>query len=365
MDFQSKIKLALENSNLEDFCFKESLIAGDECILVTPNRQSVEWNIYNVYLRSVIYRKSDFYPVSLGFFKFANWGEKPDVFPVPSSLDDSRAVLKLDGSLLCLSSYKGQAIIRSRGTFDFYQLDNGHEIDILKKKYPKVFKESLEKPDYSFIYEFVTPSMKIVIDYPEPDIYLIGVINHKNYSLISQGVLDIIANNLGVKRPEYFKFDSIADMLRMVKDWEGKEGIVLYSNRGQELTKIKADKYLTAHYFKSTCNFNSLFDLFFEFGCPEDISVFESLLIKNFDCDYETLKMAKLHIENILDSYKLAKTQVSNLMVFVNEHRDLEQKLYAQKVLTEHKKYSSFLFQLRKLGKLDNSLMRKLMELNN
>lgn len=362
MNFQSKIELALNNSNLEEFSFKESLIAGEQCILVTPKCQGVVWNKYNTILRSVIYEKYSLLPVSLSLKKFGNWGEKPDVFHTPSSLEGSLATLKIDGSLLCTSYYKGQQIIRSRGTFDFYQLDNGHEIDILKKKYPKVFQESLEKSGHSFIYEFVTPSMKIILSYPEPDIYLIGAIKHEDYSLVSQADLDVLADKLEVKRPDYFKFDSIADMLRMVKEWDGREGIVLYSDKDQNLTKVKADKYLAAHYFKSTCSFNSVFDLFFEFGCPDQPDEFERLLVKNFDCDYETLSIAKNHIDKTIASYRQAKSRASDLMVFVNQNAQLNQKDYAQKVLTEHKKYSIFLFQLRKLGKLDNNSMRKLME---
>ena len=61
------------------------IIAGDNCFLVTPMRMGVDWTQQNKVLRSSVWN-SDGELVSAGFAKFVNWGEKPDVFPVPTSL---------------------------------------------------------------------------------------------------------------------------------------------------------------------------------------------------------------------------------------------------------------------------------------
>lgn len=50
----------------KSFNFKDCVIAGDECVLVTPKDMGVEWNEDNKYFRSSIWRKSDMHPVSLG-----------------------------------------------------------------------------------------------------------------------------------------------------------------------------------------------------------------------------------------------------------------------------------------------------------
>lgn len=50
----------------KQFNFKDCVIAGDECVLVTPKDMGVEWNEENKIFRSSIWRKSDMYPISLG-----------------------------------------------------------------------------------------------------------------------------------------------------------------------------------------------------------------------------------------------------------------------------------------------------------
>ena len=160
--FQEKIKIALENSNPEDFNFKDCVICGDECVLVTPKNPSVKWTQKTKYLRSVIYRKSDHYPVSLGFPKFVNWSENQENFPLPASLEGCEINTKIDGSLLIVSSYEGEQIIRTRGTVSARLLDSGFEIEILKKKYPKALSvfvtfenyATFEKDPLGFIDEY-------------------------------------------------------------------------------------------------------------------------------------------------------------------------------------------------------------------
>ena len=79
-----------------EFNIKDCIIAGDECILVTPKQISVKWTDENKIFRSSIWRKSDMYPVSLGFKKFTNLGEQPTFEPIDSHTD-FEFVRKLDG----------------------------------------------------------------------------------------------------------------------------------------------------------------------------------------------------------------------------------------------------------------------------
>lgn len=352
------MKIDLEKIDKESFNVKSGIIAGEECFLITPKELSIKWTQGTKHLRSSIWNKNGEL-VSASFPKFSNWGENEENFPLPKSLENTRAVEKIDGSLLCLSFYKNEAVIRSRGTFDFYKLENGHEIDILKQKYPKVFGYSLVNPCFSYLYEFVTPSRKIIIDYPEPDIYLIGAISHCDYSLVTQKQLDDIARDIEVKRPNYYTFNSIIDMLVMVKDWKNKEGIVLYSNNDSDLHKIKSADYLKKHYFKSTCNLNSLLDLYFEWDYP-DIPSFRDRLGREFD--FECLKIAESLIKDIETALYKVMNKIMEFGAINNENKRLIQKDYANLVLTKYKEDSSYLFQLRGKGELDKKSLRKLME---
>lgn len=114
----------------EQFNFKEVEISGDACWLITPKDMATKWDNENFRFRSCLVRQEDNLVISQGFGKFTNYGERPDFQP----WDDTQkfeARHKLDGSLLIVSKYKGELIIRTRGTVDARQLANGHEIDFL------------------------------------------------------------------------------------------------------------------------------------------------------------------------------------------------------------------------------------------
>ena len=59
----------------KQFNFKDCVIAGDDCVLVTPKDMGVEWNDDNKIFRSSIWRKSDGKLISAGFKKFVNYFE--------------------------------------------------------------------------------------------------------------------------------------------------------------------------------------------------------------------------------------------------------------------------------------------------
>ena len=114
------------------------MIAGEKCFLVCPKDFGVQWNKDNLIFRSSIWNEQG-EPVSLSFKKFFNWEEQKELVPFPSSTKNCSLIEKKDGSLLIISKYKNQIIHRTRGTFDASNLENGHEIEFLKQKYPKVF----------------------------------------------------------------------------------------------------------------------------------------------------------------------------------------------------------------------------------
>src|SRR6478736_1724569 len=122
----------------EEFNYKPVVIAGDDLLLITPKDMGTHWNDVNQYFRSAIVDPINYTCVSRGFSKFVNFGERPEF----QSWDNNapfEARHKIDGSLLIVSEYKQELIIRTRGTTDARQMNNGHEIDILIKKYPVVF----------------------------------------------------------------------------------------------------------------------------------------------------------------------------------------------------------------------------------
>lgn len=320
----------------EQFNIKDCVIAGDDCVLVTPKSMAVEWNEQNKYFRSSIWRKSDMYPVSLGFRKFTNYGEKPAFEPLP--VDDYLEVItKVDGSCLIVSKYKGELIVRTRGTVDASKLENGHEIELLKKKYPKAFNNALLDNDHTFLFEWTTPTNRIVLqESDEPTLWLIGIVMHKDYSYVHQRYLDIFAQQIEVKRPRtYIKFagEDIELLKSNIEHLNNIEGVVVYTGNGQILKKIKTLRYLEWHkVFTGIDTVDHLFEWFVKYGTPKR-DKFEEELANDFD--WELVTTLKPLMDELYKKSKFISDQALKIILYFNnpDFIQLDRKGKAQKIL--------------------------------
>lgn len=261
--------------------------------------------------------------VSAGFKKFFNWGEKPELTFTPFSTKANGGINvleKIDGSLLIVSMYKGNLIHRTRGTIDASNLDTGMEIFLLMEKYPKAFEFEVNEEgtaNYSLLYEWVSPNNIIVMKYDNVDITLVGKINHEDYSMATQKELDEISSKIGVKRPNYFYFDSIKQMLTNVENFKGVEGVCVYCNHDQNIRKLKSEWYLSLHRMKSDlCSLEKVLDVYLSMDMPE-YNTFYSLLSEVYD--FEILKNAQPYISRCCDAWKQVKNITEGMINFVNE----------------------------------------------
>lgn len=331
-----------------EFNIKDCIIAGDECVLVTPKQIGVKWTDENKIFRSSIWRKSDMHPVSLGFKKFTNLGEQPTFEPIDSHTD-FEFVRKLDGSLLIVSQYKGELIVRTRGTIDASTLENGHEIALLKEKYPKAFDNFwLKSENQTLLFEWTTPTNRIVLkESDEPTLWLIGIVTHKesdvdpfmmfmgvthtSYTYFTQSQLDEQAVYLGVPRPERYELN-LPGVTEYLKDKDSIEGVVIYSNRGQTLKKVKTPRYLYMHKaFTGIKNVDHLFDLFVEYGQPQREN-FETLLATNFD--WELVTALTPLMDEMYSKCKRIADRITWIILYVNnpDFIELDRKSKAQKI---------------------------------
>ena len=336
------------------FNFKDCVVAGDECVLVTPKDMGVEWNEYNKYFRSSIWRKSDMHLVSAGFKKFTNLGEQPAFEPIDGH-DDLEFVRKLDGSLLIVSQYKGELIIRTRGTVDASLLENGHEIELLKEKYPMAFDNLwLRREGYTLLFEWTTPTNRIVLkETTEPTLWLIGIVNHKDYSYFTQLELDQQALSLGVPRPERYELN-LSNVAEYLKDKDSIEGVVIYSNQGQTLKKVKTPRYLYMHrMFTGVKTINHLFDVFVEYGEPKR-EEFEKQLADKFD--WELVTSLTPLMDGLYTKTKFIADKVLGIILYL-ENPDfnlLDRKGKAQKILEYFPDYAWIAFSILDGKKLDS-----------
>ena len=358
------MKINLEKDvDLDSFMSHDHFINGEVVTLVQPKHIGAKWNKNNLHFRSSVWN-SEGTLISASFPKFFNWGEQPDLSPVPTSLKNCTVVEKLDGSTLIVSKYKGQIILRTRGTVDAHTMDNGHELEIFKEKFLNSINHAT--PDtwnVSILFEWVSPQNKIVINYgAEPDWYLVGIVRHDDYSLFDQSELDMWAKNKNFKRPQTYTFTDINDLLQNVQHWVGKEGVVIYSQNDQVLHKVKSFQYLKLHAFKGNATFENTIELFFEFGMPS-YQEFEIKLIEKFD--YECYNMVRGFISTICDGYKEVLKIVDGMNNFVNKIKTLPtRKEQAVAVFSSYGKESnrsSYVFSLLDGKQLDRHQLMKLL----
>jgi len=349
----------------EQFKYKDCVIAGDDCWLITPSDMSTKWEDDNARFRSCIVRKSDNYVVSQGFGKFTNFGERPDFQPWDNSWK-IEARHKLDGSLLIVSKYKGDLIIRTRGTVDARQLDNGHEIDVLIKKYPKAFDfGSHEYSNITLLYEWTTPSNIIVLrEHDEPTLTLVGMVNNDNCYYYHQNFLDEIAKDMGVNRPEKYEYNSVEECILDVAAWTGKEGVVLYSPDGQTLKKIKADEYCELHKLATGIKgIKQVLDVFM--ASPKFYIYREFYNYIETTLDFEIAEKCKDFINDVTEAYGKVVHTITQMKIYVDSNvRFLDtRKEQAMQLQLKYKEvYLAIAFKVLDNQDIEDKFIKKAME---
>lgn len=347
MDFK------LPDSN--QFNFKDCTIAGDECVLVTPKDMGVVWTDENKYFRSSIWRKSDMKLMSASWRKFTNYGEQPDFEPLPPKTP-IRAITKIDGSCIIVSNPTGELIVRTRGTVDASMLPNGHEIEFLKKKYPKAFDNSfLDCGLYSLLFEWTTPTNRIVLkESEEPTLWLTGMIFHPTYTYVDQHNLTQYAEEFGVERPKTFSvvFDGDIEWLKKkIEPLEDIEGVVIYDDlTGQTLKKLKTSRYLFLHrIFTGVKTVDHLFDIWKDSGYLFYYD-FKEYLAEQYD--HELVVSLNDLIEELFVIRDKISVITKDINEFVNQgdFKSKPRKEQAQEILATWGKWSGVAFNILDKG---------------
>jgi len=242
-----------------------------------------------------------------------------------SEKKDAIATLKLDGSLLIRSVYKGQVMFRTRGSFGYEFLDNASEMEWFKAKYPALFDPTLME-GYSLLLEWTSPANVIVIKYPEPELTLIGGILHApDLPYLTMKQVEWTASFLGLPCVKWFPLTKAGwdEMLGDLETESTIEGYVLRLHGEQTLVKVKCVPYLTKHGLKSTLSTEKLVDMWFQQGQP-DYKTFCDNFMKDFD--EETFMWALGAISNLFDGVKEYNLITTHMAGKALERRGLSRK---------------------------------------
>ena len=348
------MKINISEINTEFFYINEKVI-GDIPVLSIHQRPNCVWDKDNLILRASVWSK-DGELISASYKKFFNWEEQPDLSSKPLSLSGCKLIEKIDGSAFIVSNFKGNLITRTRETVNIDNLPTKGEVDEFKIRYPKAF---IVDECRSYIYEWVTPANRIVLDYKEPDIYLTGVIEHSDYSMWEQDKLDEFALEIGVKRPRTFEFSTIDDMIIAVKEFKGIEGVCVYFNHGQTIKKLKAIQYLTFHSFKYGMSLDNTLELFFKFGKP-NYNEFMNKIAQEFD--WECAEFIRGFVSRICDASVEVNKIITAMKSFADSVKHLNRKEAAEKIISAYGKTSrsGFVFNLLDNKDINEDGLKKL-----
>lgn len=170
---------------------------------------------------------------------FNEWEkEKSDI-----NWDTAQAQEKLDGSLVCVFWNGTYWEITTRGSF--YPIDGNEKNTDFAELFRKHFNcFHLLNYRLCYIFELITKQNRIVTNYKEEMIYLIGVRNTSRCEELSRYTLDAIALGIEVKRP---KTHDVSDLNRckLLFDYlrDDEEGLVVVDDSFNRI-KLKQKSYL-------------------------------------------------------------------------------------------------------------------------
>jgi hypothetical protein len=357
-----KVDLPIEEGY---FNIDPCVFCGIDGYLITPQADA-KWNKNNLHLRSIIIDKEN-NVLSCGFPKFFNYGEKPECYPSPEKYYDWKIEEKKDGSLLIVDYVNGQLNMRTRGTSSYITQKNYEEFELFPKKYPKVVDFLSNNNNLSLLFEMITPSNVIVIRPKDVEFTFLNAVDKDNLKLVSPEYLLDIWRAIGCpSTPEQYSFNDSRDLQSiygLIKQWKGKEGIVLTYNNGQNKIKFKSDWYVFISRIKSQLNStNNLIEYYLKSKMP-DVETFLNKI--ETDYDYEIAIQLKDEIEKICNAGEEVKKIIHNMKDFVNSIRGFKtRKQQAEHIVTTYGNVnrSSFAFSLLDGKELDDIQIFKLID---
>jgi RNA ligase len=257
---------------------------------------------------------------------------------------------KIDGSAFIISSYCGQIVTSTRGSFVSEQAVKGREI--LATRY----KDFVPNPQYTYFCEIVYPENTIVIRYGVTNIFLLAVIETKTGK-----ELDIYELDVPFPKAEVYNYSSFSELLKLQP--ENKEGFVVKFADNSRI-KIKTEDYKIKHKILTNTNERTIWeylkedkplkelyevadDVFYNFikevsqGLLEKYSAIEKYAIAEFEKTWSALYWEDFNEERrakfaILKQFRkdfaqlATKTQQTSLLFAMLDNRPYKELIWKQ-----------------------------------
>lgn len=212
--------------------------------------------------RGIVFDEDTMDPVSFPFYKFGNVSEGAYVDVIDWKAHPY-VLEKVDGSLIKVSKLDGKLLISTNGTIlaseanipEFIGFEPKTFLDLfywtLGKMFPEFsdgWFEGLFEEGYTYMFELCTNYNRVVVPYPDPTVYFIGVRNNRTFA--ESYIMDHpLSKTFPV--PKAYEFGSFDECIATAKalPWDS-EGYVVTS-RDFKRNKVKSLAYLSCHHL---CN---------------------------------------------------------------------------------------------------------------
>ena len=210
--------------------------------------------------RGIILEKNTWRIIAFPFTRFYNYGEG---CCAPIDWNTARIQEKIDGSIISCFHYDGKWNIATNGMIDAFECELPYVAlfgNDVPKTFGDLFIETVRQHSYleiikafagkttklneqkTYMFELVSRYNKVVIDYPQPDIYHIGTRNNITG--------EELVEDIGIQHPKEYTFNTIEDVVNNAKslpyDAEGYVCVDASWNR----CKVKGASYLSLHHLK-------------------------------------------------------------------------------------------------------------------
>ncbi|MFT4978312.1 MAG: hypothetical protein ACI8S6_004220 [Myxococcota bacterium] len=252
------MQIDLAHADPREFFVRQSALDGIGAVVqVSPRGQKHRWRPDELHLRSLLCRP-DGAVLSSGFPKFFNLGEDPEHdAQATTAIAAGQAWLteKMDGSLLIRDVIEGQVHLRTRGAAGLPP-DKAPRIHALLTQHPALL-DSTCLPDRSVLLEYTSPHPddRIIVPYDRPQITALGWMQLQGAEHpVFHGSPDdvaLLAEQTGAPPVRFLPApQTMAALIAEVRDWTGREGVVLryaLPGGGLGLLKLKSLRYLRNH----------------------------------------------------------------------------------------------------------------------
>jgi hypothetical protein len=217
--------------------------------LVRPDGKR-DWDDSERIFRSLVFDRAGL-PLSVGlpkfFSPFSDQAAAASLDAALASGAEASLERKYDGSLLIRSLLRGQPYFRTRNALDAESYDAPTRA-VAAARYPALLDPTFAV-GLSLHLEYVSPRTRVVLDYPEDDLVLLGAIENASLRLLSVAEVDELALAAGLRRPERVAAQAIGPTVAAIQaaadaDAEHEGWVARWGD--ERLLRIKGRPYIEA-----------------------------------------------------------------------------------------------------------------------